>query len=93
MKSNTNNNNALAVGIDIGGTNTVFGLVDHMGNCVCQDSIKTSKFQVVEDFVDAVSLKLNELIDDQSDIEIIGVGVGAPNGNFFSGNNKDKFNK
>ena len=43
MKSNTNNNNALAVGIDIGGTNTVFGLVDHMGNCVCQDSIKTSK--------------------------------------------------
>tara|TARA_Y100001954_G_scaffold179967_1_gene191662 strand:+ start:1241 stop:2197 length:957 start_codon:yes stop_codon:yes gene_type:complete len=86
MKSNTNNNNALAVGIDIGGTNTVFGLVDHMGNCVCQDSIKTSKFQVVEDFVDAVSLKLNELIDDQSDIEIIGVGVGAPNGNFFSGN-------
>ena len=43
MKSNTNNNNALAVGIDIGGTNTVFGLVDHMGNCVCQDSIHRLK--------------------------------------------------
>ena len=36
-----------------------------MGNCLCQDSIKTSKFQkVVEDFVDAVSLKLNKLIED-----------------------------
>ena len=57
-----------------------------MGNCLSQDSIKTSNFQVVEDFVDAVSLKLNKLIDDQSDIEIIGVGIGAPNGNFFSGN-------
>ena len=83
MKSNTNNNNALAVGIDIGGTNTVFGLVDHMGNCLSQDSIKTSNFQVVEDFVDAVSLKLNKLIADQSDVEIIGVGIGAPNGNYF----------
>ena len=44
MKLNINNNNSLAVGIDIGGTNTVFGLVDHMGNCVSQDSIKTSIF-------------------------------------------------
>ena len=65
-----------------------------MGNCVSQDSIKTSIFQVVEDFVDTVSLKpskpylyleLNKLIADQSGVEIIGVGIGAPNGNFFSG--------
>ena len=51
------------VGIDIGGTNTVFGLVDHIGNCISHDSIKTSHFQLVEDFVDAVCLKLNKLIN------------------------------
>ena len=86
MKSNTNYNNALAVGIDIGGTNTVFGLVDHTGNLLSHDSIKTSHFQLVEDFVDAVCLKLNKLIADQTDVEIIGVGIGAPNGNYFTGN-------
>lgn len=86
MKSNTNYNNALAVGIDIGGTNTVFGLVDYTGNLVSHDSIKTSHFQLVEDFVDAVCFKLNKLIIDQTDVEIIGVGIGAPNGNYFSGN-------
>ena len=80
------NKNTLAVGIDIGGTNTVFGLVDHIGNCVSHDSIKTSHFQLVEDFVDAVCLKLNKLIADQTGVEIIGVGIGAPNGNYFSGN-------
>ena len=86
MKSNTNYNNSLSVGIDIGGTNTVFGLVDHMGNCLSHDSIKTSRFNVVEDFVDAVCLKLNKLIAIQNDVEIIGAGIGAPNGNYFSGN-------
>ena len=73
MKSNKNYNNSLAVasnGIDIGGTNTVFGLVDNMGNCLSHDSIKTSHFQLVEDFVDAVCLKLNKLIADQTDVEI-----------------------
>ena len=80
------NRNALAVGIDIGGTNTVFGLVDHIGNCISHDSIKTSHFQLVEDFVDAVCLKLNKLITDQNGVKIIGIGIGAPNGNYFSGN-------
>ncbi|PDH47930.1 MAG: glucokinase [Bacteroidetes bacterium MED-G21] len=80
------NKNVLAVGIDIGGTNTVFGLVDYLGNCVSHDSIKTSHFELVEDFVDAVCLKLTKLIADQADAEIIGVGIGAPNGNYFSGN-------
>ena len=80
------NKNTLAVGIDIGGTNTVFGLVDHIGNCVSHDSIKTSHFQLAEDFVDAVCLKLNKLITDQNGVKIIGVGIGAPNGNYFSGN-------
>jgi glucokinase len=80
------NKNLLAVGIDIGGTNTVFGLVDYLGNCVSHDSIKTSHFELVEDFVDEVCLKLTKLITDQDDAEIIGVGIGAPNGNYFSGN-------
>ena len=70
MKSKTNYTNALAVGIDIGGTNTVFGLVDYTGNLVSHDSIKTSHFQLVEDFVDAVCFKLKKLIKYQTDFEI-----------------------
>ena len=42
----------LAVGIDIGGTNTVFGLVDETGNCLVQNAIKTGDYPAVEDFVD-----------------------------------------
>ena len=70
------NKNALAVGIDIGGTNTVFVSRSYC-NCVSHDSIKTSHFQLVEDFVDAVCLKLNKLIADHTGVEIIGVGIGA----------------
>ena len=75
----------LAVGIDIGGTNTVFGLVDEKGSCLAQNSIKTGDFPVVEDFVDKVQKGVNALISNFKDSEIIGMGIGAPNANFYTG--------
>lgn len=42
------------VGMDIGGTNTVFGIVDQAGNVVCQDSIKTKAYPVIDDYVNAI---------------------------------------
>lgn len=75
----------LAVGVDIGGTNTVFGLVDEKGNCLAQDSIKTSEYSLVNDFVAAIYKRVNVLISTQNNVEIIGMGIGAPNGNYYTG--------
>ncbi len=75
----------LAVGVDIGGTNTVFGLVDEKGNCLAQDSIKTSEYSLVNDFVAAIYKRVNVLISTQNNVEIIGIGIGAPNGNYYTG--------
>lgn len=74
----------LAIGIDIGGTNTIFGLVDETGNCIIQKSLKTTDYIEASTFVEAVSAELNHMINAQSS-SIIGMGIGAPNGNFFTG--------
>ena len=74
------------VGMDIGGTNTVFGIVDQRGNVLATDSIKTQAYTKIEDYVDAVCEKLIPLIESMGGVEKIkGIGVGAPNGNFYNG--------
>ena len=74
----------LAVGIDIGGTNTVFGLVDEKGNCLKQDSIYTKKFDLFEDFIQELSSQIKLLYSDfNKHYELRGVGVGAPNANYL----------
>jgi glucokinase len=74
------------VGIDIGGTNTVFGIVDARGTILCSGSIKTQAYDKVEEYVDTVCKNLLPLIESQGGIEKIkGIGIGAPNGNYYSG--------
>ena len=74
------------VGMDIGDTNTVFGIVDQRGNVLATDSIKTQAYTKIEDYVDAVCEKLIPLIESMGGVEKIkGIGVGAPNGNFYNG--------
>ena len=74
------------VGMDIGGTNTVFGIVDQRGNVLATDSIKTQAYVKIEEYVDAVCAKLIPLIDSVGGVEKIkGMGVGAPNGNYYNG--------
>lgn len=74
------------VGMDIGGTNTVFGIVDSRGNVLASDSIKTQAYSVIEDYVEAVCSKLRPLIESFGGVEKIkGMGVGAPNGNYYNG--------
>ena len=73
----------LAVGIDIGGTNTVFGLVDKEGNCLVQDSIFTKQFDNFDDFVKVLAEKIKSLSQKlHFKFELIGAGVGAPNANY-----------
>lgn len=78
-------NMKVAIGIDIGGTNTVFGLVDEQGNCLVQKSLKTKDYSKPEDFVAVLSAELKELIASHKNISVIGMGVGAPNGNYYTG--------
>lgn len=82
----TNMEKPYVVGMDIGGTNTVFGVVDQRGNVLATDSIKTQMYPTIEEYVDAVCDKLLPLIDSQGGVgKIKGMGVGAPNGNYYKG--------
>lgn len=75
-----------AIGVDLGGTNTVFGIVDAQGNIVAQDSIKTQAYSTAEAFVEAGVACLQPLIVQVGGIEqIVGMGIGAPNANYYSG--------
>ncbi|WP_294178716.1 ROK family protein [uncultured Coprobacter sp.] len=74
------------VGIDIGGTNTVFGIVDARGTIIASGSIKTNKFNEVEDYVNELHTELLRLLEQNNATDkIMGIGVGAPNGNYFNG--------
>ena len=74
------------VGMDIGGTNTVFGVVDSRGNVLASDSIKTQEHKEIDEYVDAVCKKLIPLLQQFGGAENFkGMGVGAPNGNYYKG--------
>lgn len=79
----------LAMGIDIGGTNTAFGLVDEEGTIFCESAISTErykKFDDYQDYVDALCEAMHALISSVSfDFELIGIGIGAPNANYHTG--------
>ncbi|MBD8039849.1 MULTISPECIES: ROK family protein [Bacteroidaceae] len=82
----TNMEKPYVVGMDIGGTNTVFGIVDSRGTVLASDSIKTHQFEKVEDYVDAVCERMRPLLEQFGGSDKIkGMGVGAPNGNYYSG--------
>jgi glucokinase len=77
----------LAVGIDIGGTNTKFGIVDRRGNILCDGRMLTNQHEDVHGFLDELHEHLSVLIAQVGGIDNIrGIGVGAPNGNFYTGN-------
>jgi glucokinase len=76
----------LAIGIDIGGTNTKWGLVNHRGEIVKKGELKTDEYTTIEGFMDALYATLKPVIDSVEDGNVIkGIGVGAPNGNYYNG--------
>ena len=75
-----------AIGMDIGGTNSVFGIVDREGHVVCCNSIKTQEYSLIDDYVEAVSQGVEALMEQVGGKENIeGFGIGAPNGNYYKG--------
>ena len=83
---NSNMEKPYVVGIDIGGTNTVFGIVDARGTILASGSIKTGAYDEADNYVDEVCKNLLPLIIANGGVDKIkGIGIGAPNGNYYSG--------
>lgn len=75
-----------SIGIDIGGTNTCFGLVNENAEIIFQREIKTKKFPEIEDYLTELVKQIKDLISHCPEPEnILGVGIGAPNGNYYKG--------
>ncbi|MDE6560326.1 MAG: ROK family protein [Muribaculaceae bacterium] len=74
------------LGVDIGGTNTVFGIVDARGQVIASDSIKTKKHAEFNDYVNELHSAVERLLrlNDAED-KIQGIGIGAPNANYYTG--------
>lgn len=74
------------LGVDIGGTNTVFGIVDARGQVIASDSIKTKKHAEFDDYVAELHSAVERLLrlNDAED-KIQGIGIGAPNANYYTG--------
>ncbi len=74
------------IGLDLGGTNSVFGIVDSRGEIKATTAIKTQSYTSVKDYVDASVEALRTIIDQVGGIEKIkSMGIGAPNGNYYKG--------
>ncbi|HBI58727.1 MAG: ROK family protein [Duncaniella sp.] len=74
------------IGIDIGGTNTVFGIVDARGAVIASSSIKTLKHPDVNDYIDELYTEVTRLLEANDAVDKIhGIGVGAPNANYYTG--------
>lgn len=73
----------VALGIDIGGTNTAYGLVNRDGKVLFEESIVTTDYPEPEDLVE----KIYQVVKQKGFLDnLLGLGVGAPNGNAFTGN-------
>jgi glucokinase len=74
----------LAIGVDIGGTGTKYGIVDRVGNLLFSGEMSTKKHATPETFIDELYLSIAPFIEQAGGAgRIKGMGVGAPNGNFY----------
>jgi glucokinase len=76
----------LAIGIDIGGTGTKFGIVDRDGNVLFSGEMSTKKHKTVDTFIVELHEVISEVIEKAGGTgRMKGIGVGAPNGNYYTG--------
>ena len=74
------------IGLDLGGTNSVFGIVDSRGEIKATTAIKTQGYDKVDDYVDACVAALQPIIEEVGGLDKIkAMGIGAPNGNYYNG--------
>jgi glucokinase len=81
-----NSQKPFAIGIDVGGTTTKFGIVNRNGEILEQDRIPSNAHEIVDDFIEEIYRKLMPMIAKSGGIEnFTGIGMGAPNGNYYTG--------
>jgi glucokinase len=75
----------VVAGIDIGGTNTVFGLVDKSGNILCENRLKTTEYPKINNFISALTAGIEALMKGDTNLQLKAIGIGAPNANYHKG--------
>ncbi len=79
----------VAIGVDVGGTNTAIGVVDPEGNVMVKSNIPTSSHGNIDEYISDLASAINELINSvkllNKDLDFLGIGIGAPNGNYYRG--------
>ena len=77
--------NQVALGIDIGGTNTVYGLVSEQGQILYHHEIPTEGYNPAIGLIKRIESRIQEILQKNSQLILSGIGVGAPIGNHFTG--------
>lgn len=75
----------IVAGIDIGGTNTAFGLVDNKGRIISEGILNTDQSPKPDRFIKELCSEINRLLAEKKDLNLKGIGIGAPNGNYHKG--------
>ncbi|HOU02361.1 MAG: ROK family protein [Bacteroidales bacterium] len=75
----------VVAGVDIGGTNTVSGLVDRDGNVLAVDDLKTTEYPDIKDFISNLAASVNRMLSKDKSLKLLGIGIGAPNANYYRG--------
>lgn len=74
------------LGLDMGGTNSVLGVVDARGHVLARTSIKTQAFPEINGYVNALYEEALKIVDSVGGMDLIrGIGAGVPNGNYYTG--------
>ena len=77
--------NRIAIGIDIGGTNTVYGFIDTSGDVYHYQEIPTEGSKPIDNLIERIDSGVNNFLINNPELDLCGIGIGAPNGNHFTG--------
>ena len=75
----------VTIGVDIGGTNTAIGIVNESGECIRKNAVPSNTQPDAERYGEELSQAIKNLLSQEKDVELVGVGIGAPNGNYHRG--------
>jgi glucokinase len=79
----------VAIGVDIGGTNTAIGVVDKEGHVMVKDTILTPSHGDIDQYIGDLTNAIQGVIKSvkllNGDVKVLGIGIGAPNGNYYNG--------
>jgi len=76
---------SVVLGIDIGGTNTIFGFITRDGTIIFHDEIPTNGAKPISDLIGRISENVKEFFSKNQEYSLNGIGIGAPNGNHYTG--------